>query len=179
MFRCPSDDNSSKMESAKFTSGTTSYYYWDFYDSVTPSAVNHCKKVSYSIQAPLYTAATTSYSAGFTASSSGNLVIMADKTPATTTGTLATLSSWAGISEANRVLNMSQNHNKGDFINALYADVHVGTGSKRADIGISNDNIYSESNLTTGGSQTVVTTTVPPTAHLSGDDSFLIGPRPS
>ncbi len=176
LFRCPSDENADRMTNAKFDSGGDSYYYWDFYDSVSPSTVNHCKKVSYSIQAPL---APSPYSVGFTSGSKGGLAIMADKTPefdkttdAATTPKAQT--AWnTTLSDTNRKRGMSQNHNKGDFINVLYSDAHV-SGSKRADVGIGNDNIYSASGLTTGGTQGAGTVVL--TDHKHADDSFLIGP---
>ena len=159
------------MESSKFTSGGTSYYYWDFYDADNPSTANHCKKVSYSVQAPIY--ANSAYTNGYTANSRGGLAIMADKTPEFDGETATTDWTVDDIADATRKAGMSQNHNAGDFINVLYADAHVG-GGNRADVGISNDNIYSASNDADEGTQGAGTTTL--TNHLSREDSFLVGP---
>lgn len=166
IFRCPSDSNATKMSTTRFTSGSDSYYYWDFYDKDTDTATAHCKKVSYSYQAPLNDGS-GNYSSGV--SGGGALAIMADKTPVFDGNSL---SSWDGISEENRKKSMSQNHSAGDFINVLFADFHV-KGGKRADVGIGSDNIYSESG-TSAGSQT--STTVSVSNHQHEDDSFLIGP---
>ncbi|MDY7011898.1 MAG: hypothetical protein SVV80_14295 [Planctomycetota bacterium] len=83
MFRCPSDKNATKMATTRFISGGKTYYYWDFYDTekTKPTAADNCRKVSYSIQAPLWDAASAAYIPGFTANSKGGLAIMADKTP--------------------------------------------------------------------------------------------------
>ena len=173
IFRCPSDKNVNKMESSKFTSGGKSYYYWDFYDEKGSSAADHCNKVSYSIQAPLYDPVTGKYSTGYTADSKGGLAIMADKTPAFDGKTPTTDWTNASLSDAQRKAGMSQNHEDGEFINVLYTDFHV-AGSNRADVGIGNDNIYSASNIAAGGTQGPGSTTL--TEHLSTDDSYLIGP---
>ena len=174
LFRCPNDKNATEMATTKYYSGGVSYYYWDFYDTEkeSPTAADNCRKVSYSIQAPLYDTASASYSAGFTANSRGGLAIVADKTPDFDGKTPCT--DWsANLSKTQRKAGMSQNHNSGDFINVLYADGHV-SGSNRADVGIGNDNIYSASNNSKAGTQGAGSLTL--TQHLSEDDSFLIGP---
>ncbi|MCK4624504.1 MAG: prepilin-type N-terminal cleavage/methylation domain-containing protein [Phycisphaerae bacterium] len=170
IFRCPRDDNATKMSSTRNSSGD---YYWDFYDDTKgATAADHCKKVSYSYQAPLYDPAGKSYSSGYTANSKGGLAIMADKTPGFNGKTPCT--NWAGtLTEKQRKSGMSQNHDSGDFINVLYADAHV-KKCKRADVGIGDDNIYSASNNAAEGTQGAGSTTL--THHLSEDDSFLIGP---
>ena len=183
LFRCPSDDNATKMTATKFESGTpaASYYYWDFCDTEdanadtgTPTAAgitNNCKKVSYSIQAPLVSG--TTYRAGYTAGSKGGLAIMADKTPGFEgTPGLPTTNWTTTLTEDARKNGMGRNHTQGDYINVLYADAHV-SGSKRADVGISNDNIYSASGtaVTQQGAGTVALAD-----HKSVDDSFLVGP---
>ncbi len=173
MFRCPSDSNASKMTSTRFTSGGSNYYYWDFYDKDGTTASDHCKKVSYSYQAPVYNSAGSSYSCGYTSNSLGSLAVMADKTP-DFDGEDAT-TDWTAdpMAEASRKSGMSQNHSSGDFINVLFADSHV-KGDKRADVGPGNDNIYSASNDSDGGTQGAGSLTL--TQHLSVDDAFLIGP---
>ncbi len=173
MFRCPSDSNASKMTSTRHTSGGKPYYYWDFYDDTKgATAADHCKKVSYSYQSPLYDPATKSYSSGYMTSSLGSLAVLADKTPGFDGKTPCT--NWSGtLTEKQRKAGMSQNHDSGDYINVLFADSHV-KGDKRADVGIKDDNIYSASNNVDKGTQGAGSTTL--TQHLSVDDSFLIGP---
>ncbi|MCK4623865.1 MAG: hypothetical protein KAV00_01030, partial [Phycisphaerae bacterium] len=150
------------------------YHYWDFCDSeIQDPGGRDCKRVSYSIQAPLYDPAAVACTPGFTANSRGGLAIMADKTPEFDGKTAATNWEADPITEDNRKDGMSQNHNSGDFINVLFSDAHV-SGGKRADAGLNDDNIYSASNDDDGGTQGAGSTSL--LEHLSGEDSFLIGP---
>ncbi len=166
IFSCPSDDNAIKMKSPKDSNGD---YYWDFYDadSDTPTPRDHCQRVSYSIQAPLYDSAGTARS-GIT--DNGGLAVMADKTPHF--DRLTPCTDWTADPVSNQSDGMSQNHGKGSFINVLFADYHV-SGSKRADVGIAKDNIYSASgdNDTQQGAGTNKLAD-----HKSEDDSYLVGP---
>ncbi len=180
LFVCPSDDSAGKMLTTRHGSGTNTYYYWDFYDTEksSPSASENCSKVSYSTQGPVYSMATAGYVPGFTYSSQSGLVVMADKTPEfdkTDDNGVTAQTDWAntGLSDAARKKGMSQNHGSGDAINVLYADAHV-SDQKRADVGISDDNIYSTSGSATGGTQGAGVTLL--MMHMSEDDSFLIGP---
>ncbi|MCK4624503.1 MAG: type II secretion system protein [Phycisphaerae bacterium] len=165
IFRCPSDDNAIKMSSTKNSSGD---YYWDFCDDSSTNARDHCKRISYSIQAPLYDSAGTTYSSGI--SDDGGLAVMADKTPHF--DRLTPCTDWTADPVVDQSDGMSQNHGSGDFINVLFADYHV-KGGKRADVGIAKDNIYSASgdDDTQQGAGTNSLT-----SHKSVDDSYLIGP---
>ena len=165
LFICPSEDNAEAMPSAKIPDG--SRYYWDF------AAVTNC---SYSVQAPIIQGANRL--PGYTGQSQGGLAVAADKNPEyATVGSAATDWSDANLTDQNIQNGMSRNHrgtSGGEYINVLYADTHVGHGT-RADLGINNDNIYTASN-------TAVTARLGAfngAQHLSPDDSFLVGPVPA
>jgi prepilin-type processing-associated H-X9-DG protein len=154
-------------------------YPWDF----SPYADGNAEHVSYSYQAPirdlkgLWTRE-GSWTSGVTPRAKAGLIALADRTP-----TYAGLSAdfdWRSPGKADPRIGMSQNHARGEMINLLFADFHVGDSAGRADVGINNDNVYSAAGLGSDGNA-LGTSQGPGTLNLSDhrspDDSFLLGPK--
>lgn len=161
IFVCPSSGDTPDPNTK-----TGSYYNWDF----SPFSQGGAEHVSYSYQAPVMTAGSTTYSNGVTTNSDSGLAILADRTPFYS-AFLAAPVSWVNI--ANPAGAMSQNHTSGELLNVLYQDLHVGD-SARGDCGISNDAIYYAAGAPP--TETSQTGTNVMGAHTSLKDSFLVGP---
>ncbi len=183
IFVCPSTEDRADANTRDNT-----VYHWDF-----SSYANNGNReaISYSYQAPIHWHADgTYYVSGVTSSSESGLVILADRSP-----TYAGLPTdqvgsglkfnWAAPGDAELTMGMSQNHTRGEWVNALCADTHV-IESARADIGILSDSIYSSANSTyTAANNPPVdpeysrggdTATDDISKHISERDTFLIGP---
>jgi len=141
-------------------------FYWDF------SSAANC---SYAFQLPLSDNSNgipptdTPFNATAEqrelAKRGGNVVIMADKPPATNLGAYAANSKTASF--------MSPNHG-GDYINYLRANMSV-QKTNTPNCGEGGDYIYTASGSKDGGSQYGGSPTL--AAHLSPLDSCLIGPK--
>ena len=161
MFICPSTGNVTDPELMHLVSGSKVYNY-DFSDE------DH---VDYSYQAPLSTGTN-----GVNISMSSGVIIAADASPYST-GPLPSPTTAANVQYLTGdtlETHNSQNHSKGEYMNVLYADAHV-DDARRPDVGLSSDNIFTASDVTTGGSQTSVF--VDQDKHLVQEDSFLCGPK--
>jgi prepilin-type N-terminal cleavage/methylation domain-containing protein len=172
IFVCPS--TSDTVDPNTKTPGRS--YGWGWNWDFSPYRIGGTEHVSYSYQAPMRDA-NGSWGSGVTSKSSAGLVILADKTP-TYDGQNA-LFNWADPGKADPKAGMSQNH-KGEMINLLYADLHVGDSVGRADVGINNDNIYSCAD-SEGNPPRPATEQGPGSLdlsnHVSPTDSFLLGPK--
>jgi prepilin-type N-terminal cleavage/methylation domain-containing protein/prepilin-type processing-associated H-X9-DG protein len=160
IFVCPSADSDKAAEND--FGGDDNYTLKDAYDFADPA------NVSYSYQAPLISGTTKTN--GVTGRSNSQVAIMADSIK-DCTGSLTV--NWANsLSKAQMKAAMSQNHTAGEYINVLYADSHVGNGT-RADLGYSKDSIYVATTHEDGYSQTGSLTW---SEHIHITDSFLVGP---
>jgi prepilin-type N-terminal cleavage/methylation domain-containing protein len=138
--------------------------------------------LSYSYQCPIGDANTgANCKSGVTSSSEAGVVVLADRTPqyssSTTVGncTYTATFNWTTPGGADLRSGMSANHTAGEMINLLFADLHVGDSTGRADCGISSDNVYSSANADYASGSTQYTTMA---KHTSLRDTFLIGPKP-
>jgi hypothetical protein len=155
-------------------------YNWDF----TPFSAGGADRLSYSYQAPRLDS-NGIWDSGVSADSNAGLVIVADKTPTCTGGTVGGTArtatfDWKNPGSKDPRAGMSANHTNGEMINLFFADFHVGESVGRADCGINNDNIYSCAD--SNGSPPWPPIEQGPgsldiTKHRSPDDSFLLGPK--
>jgi prepilin-type processing-associated H-X9-DG protein len=138
IFVCPStrdmpDPNTKWDQSGKMV------YAWDF----TPYADGNTEHISYSYQAPMLNDK-KEWLSGVTSNSDSGLIVLSDRTPAY--DGLRPDFDWTkkvpGDSNASSA-GMSQNHTRGEMMNLLFADLHVGETRARADVGIEKDNIFS------------------------------------
>jgi len=172
VFVCPSTtdtpDPNVKVTTVKFA--------WDF----TQYAAFQAEHVSYSYQAP---DANNSAGGGVTNNAQSGLVVMADRTPEYAGGTIGGTTrtaafDWTNIGTNDPRAGMSANHSDGEMINLLFADMHVGESTGRADCGINSDNIYSSSGTAETAQRGSATTTAGVNTHQNlTTDSYLIGPR--
>jgi prepilin-type N-terminal cleavage/methylation domain-containing protein/prepilin-type processing-associated H-X9-DG protein len=144
---------------------------------------------SYSYQCPNVsgTGGSATVGSGVNSNCEAGLVVLADRTP----NYVGTMNTTIGNTCYNAVFNwyspgtfdmrggMSANHSSGEMINLLFADLHVGESLGRADVGINNDNVYtnattSDTNQSTGVAASSGTSTA---NHQSFRDSYLIGPQ--
>jgi prepilin-type N-terminal cleavage/methylation domain-containing protein len=172
-FNCPSTADTPDPHTMNYNARCG--WNWDF----SPYKVGKAEHISYSYQAPMRDANGT-WGSGVTAKSNPGLVILADRTPSYDNQNA--LFNWADPGQADPRTGMSQNH-KGESINMLYADLHVGESVGRADAGINNDNIYScaDSEPDANGVPQPATEqgsgSLDLANHISPTDSFLIGPK--
>ena len=150
-------------------SGTA--YAWDF----SPFREGGSEHVSYSFQAPRYDG--NAFACGVTSNSDGALVVLADRTPTYSPGSVGGTARradfpWDNPGTSDLRAGMSANHSDGEYTNLLYVDYHAGSAN-RADVGPGSDNIYSASGSadTCRGSGTLNLTD-----HRSASDSMLVGP---
>jgi prepilin-type processing-associated H-X9-DG protein len=109
--------------------------------------------------------------------SEAGLVVLAERTPAY--AGLKPDFDWAKPGKDDSNTGMSQNHTRGQMINLLFADLHVGESLKRADCGINYDNVYSAAGAGENGKPLDVNQgpgSMKLADHKSPQDSFLIGP---
>ena len=143
IFVCPSSS-----DRADPNTKTNKKYNWDF----SPWNMDQAEHVSYSYQSPRNCGGWPQvYASGVTPLSDPALVVLADKTPAYWESPKTIQIDWSSSSLTKEEMKngMSDNHSDGEYINLLYADIHVGN-STRADVGLSNDNIYTASGLASG-----------------------------
>lgn len=168
IFVCPSTADTPDPNTK-----TGANYNWDF----SPFRSGGAEHVSYSYQAPIRDP-NGAWHTGVDSRSDSGLIILADRTP-TYDGLNATFN-WGNPGGAAPATGMSQNHEKGEMVNLLFQDLHVGDSTGRADAGINNDSIYSCAN-SQGDPPTPETSqgpgTLDLTKHSSPKDSFLLGPK--
>jgi prepilin-type N-terminal cleavage/methylation domain-containing protein len=113
---------------------------WDF----NPYKLGGHEHISFSYQAP-FSLGTVS---GVDNLTDPGMPILADRTPKYDGGTIVGVSTrkvgfnWGNIGTQDIRAGMSANHSNGEYINLLYPDFHV-SDSKRADVGLMGDDIYS------------------------------------
>jgi hypothetical protein len=166
-FVCPSTQDTVDPQ----TASAKKEYHWDF----SPFTDGNAEHLSYSYQAPLMGEKGTG--SGVSANSESGLVIVADRTPAY--AGLKPDFDWAKPGKDDPNTGMSQNHSRGQMINLLYADLHVGESIGRANCGIHNDNIYSAAGMGADGKPQDINEgpgSMKLSDHRSKMDSFLIGP---
>ena len=168
-FNCPADKSIKECVDIKNEAGN---YYWDF-----SSASN----LSYSYQVPMADNSNGLFEPIESTSQptsqnyvSPSLIIMADKSPTASLKDID-LTKWQqGLSPEDSKKYMSQNHEKGDYINLLRADYSVGN-AKSPDVGIDNDYIYTASDKDNSGAR--YGGKAAQAAHKFKDDSYLAGPK--
>lgn len=176
IFICPSTEDKADATPKEGT-GTTAYFHWDF----TRKGRNNGKEaISYSYQCPRNDSSTgTNYISGANSSTDPAVAILADRTVSYLQDTNKTPDyPWDKMSTTRDFKTaMSQNHGNGEYINALFADTHVGNNT-RADIGYSKDNIYTYATANNNDYDQVGVGTNTPSAtnHKGEHDSYLIGP---
>jgi len=160
IFVCPSADSDKAAENK------------DDYSIKDDCDFKHSGNVSYSYQAPLVSS-TGVKSNGVTGRSNSQVAIMADSIKNCTATDLPV--TWSTVTNKTTIKKgLSQNHTAGEYINVLYADSHVGNGT-RGDLGFSKDSIctnattHADGYLQDGGTTTFA-------SHQSINDSFLVGP---
>ena len=178
VFRCPSDRNAMVDDAPKAGEDDGDVkegeYYWDF---------SSPRNVSFSWQAPIHNGAKKPKAVRYLQGIDGaelDSVVVADMTPA------AVDPNWkpADLSKIQDPIARSENslNHYREQINVLYVAGNV-KGVKRPDVGtrlnrsnivIRRDNIYTASNDAKAGSQSATSLDIK--KHLSGKDTFLIGP---
>ena len=165
LFLCPSDEDAAEDKNVRWDhdgdSGTSWVYYWDF---------ARAGNVSFSWQAPVRKG--EKYVNGLSDEEAA-AIIMAERTPASADPDWQPLAMAEQMSREDIRHNMSRAHARGEVANVLRMDTAV-MGSKRPDVGLDHDNIYTASNRKEVGSREA--TSLDLAKHLSVRDTFLIGP---
>lgn len=172
LFVCPSDKNGKKDDNP-YKDSNADQLAWDFTKTGGSAGNDGYRRVSYSWQAPV--SKTTSWESGIDDTETES-VVMSDRTPSTESG-WSTFHSMATNPTplADIQADMSPNHGR-KKVNLLYVGMNV-VQVDRPDVGVKKDHVYTASNLTTGGSQSVTTNSV--SNHKSARDTYLIGPDPN
>jgi prepilin-type N-terminal cleavage/methylation domain-containing protein len=165
LFLCPSDEDAVEDKNVKWDHdgdlATAWVYYWDFAEA---------RNVSFSWQAPVRRG--EKYVNGLSDEEAA-AVIMAERTPASAEPDWQPLPMAEQMAREDIHHNMSRNHARGEVINVLRMDMAV-MRSKRPDVGVDQDNIYTASNRKEVGSREATSLNL--AEHLSPRDTFLIGP---
>jgi prepilin-type N-terminal cleavage/methylation domain-containing protein len=165
MFVCPSDTEAREDTQTRWDHDgdpdTPTVYYWDFADA---------RNVSYSWQGPIRK--NDQYVNGVS-DDEGSAILAADRTPASADSTWSPAAMDDNTSDEVVRANLSPNHRALGVVNALRMDMAV-VQTKRPDVGLDHDNIYTVSGKKQVGSRAA--TGLDLAQHQSERDTYLIGP---
>jgi prepilin-type N-terminal cleavage/methylation domain-containing protein len=191
LFVCPSTDDTpdGDLKHKDPSDSTKTIYNYDFSgiasdakidtSASTIDTVYGWKHVSYSFQGPLFTVGGQIVGSGVNNNTPNNMPILADKTPFKNLGANPAIIEWdpqkaTGVTDAMKKSNMSQNHTGGEAINVLRNDGSV-KSAQTANVGISNDNIYT-ADASTDGTGTDTKGALNYKKPSNRKDAFLVGP---